>query len=122
MKKLIIFCAALLFSFGCNGEGDLPEVETSAVSVQGNTVTSGGIVHSEGATGGQVHRRGVVWLEDGTRRPTIDRNIGRTSDGVGPGEFTSTFEVDESGTYQLRAYATNQRGTTYGAVEKFEID
>ena len=60
--------------------------------------------------------RGVCW---GTaQNPTI--NHSHSTDGIGPGTFTSTVTGLNSGTaYYLRAYATNSEGTGYGSAEQF---
>lgn len=94
---------------------DLADIRTAEVSYLPTTfATSGGTITSDG--GAAVTARGVVWNTSGS--PTTADN--KTVDGEGPGEFTSKItRLDPGDTYYLRAYATNQAGTAYGAEKKF---
>lgn len=92
-----------------------PTVITSPASPIGqNTATSGGEVTNEGSQ--PVTVRGIVWSTITT--PTIASHIGGgiTSDGVGPGVFTSSMVGLITDTfYFVRAYAANGiSGTSYG--------
>jgi uncharacterized protein (TIGR02145 family) len=93
----------------------LPTIATNAVSsITATTATCGGNVTSIG--GGEVTERGVCWST--TSNPTISNS--KTSDGIGIGVFNSllvglTIET----TYYVRAYATNNFGTTYGVQNTF---
>ena len=80
------------------------------------TAISGGNVLSDG--GAEVTARGVCWST--SPNPTLESNIGYTTDGTGVGEFVSTLTgLLECTTYYVRAYATNSVGTTYGEQETF---
>ena len=90
-------------------------VTTTAVSsITTTTASSGGNVTSEG--GGTVTAKGVCWSI--SENPTISDS--KTEDGTGTGSFTSSITGLTAGTtYHVRAYATNQAGTTYGADVSF---
>ncbi|WP_445718765.1 T9SS type A sorting domain-containing protein [Flavobacterium sp.] len=57
-----------------------------------------------------VTERGFVWNTTGS--PTI--NDQKNTYGSGQGDFTGTINNLASGTYYLRAFATNSAGTSYG--------
>lgn len=88
----------------------LPTVTTaSAIEITPTTAISGGNVTYDG--GASVTARGVCWSE--SSGPTIADD--HTSDGIGLGTFTSAIaDLDPTGTYYVRAYATNEIGTAYG--------
>jgi phosphodiesterase/alkaline phosphatase D-like protein len=92
-----------------------PTVTTANVTeITADSATSGGNVTDEG--GAPVTARGVCWST--APNPTIANN--RTSDGTGPGAFTSyLINLTESTTYYVRAYATNLFGTAYGSQFQF---
>jgi len=95
---------------------NLPVVTTASVTViTETTATSGGEVTDEG--GVNVTARGVCWGT--TTGPTVDLTT-KTSDGTGVGAFVSSVTGLTQGTlYYLRAYATNQYGTSYGSETSF---
>lgn len=81
------------------------------------TVTSarsGGDITSDG--GDVITAKGVCW--NTTENPTIDNN--HTTDGTGTGSFNSIITgLSEATTYYVRAYAVNNRGTSYGNQQTF---
>lgn len=87
-----------------------PVVSTEAISLLAETtVTSGGNVTSDG--GLSITARGVCWSTGVD--PTI-ANL-KTIDGSGTGAFVSAITGLTSKTlYHVRAYATNNNGTSYG--------
>ena len=87
----------------------LPTVSTNSVSsITANTAICGGNVTSDG--GGTVTARGVCWST--SQNPTISNN--RTANGIGTGNFTSNLSnLAPQTTYYVRAYATNEAGTSY---------
>ncbi len=113
-----------IFAFGCDKEDnddlitvEIPSLTTAGVSeVTTTSAKSGGNITNDG--GAPVTARGTVW---GTSaNPTVDSNIGITSDGSGTGTFTSNLTGLSSGTaYFVRAYATNSGGTAYGNQVQF---
>lgn len=123
MKKLSLFLVALtLMLVSCKpSEIEKPIVETKTVvditvttaKVVGNIVTDGG---------SEVTAKGVCWAK--TQNPTIEND--NTNAGAGVGEFLVEIKGLESGvTYYVRAYATNEVGTSYGEEKCFttlEID
>jgi phosphodiesterase/alkaline phosphatase D-like protein len=94
---------------------DLPIVVTATISgVTTTSARSGGNVTDEGNA--PVTARGVCWST--TPNPTTADNT--TSDGTGPGVFTSTLTgLDSATLYYVRAYAVNAYGTAYGNEVQF---
>jgi uncharacterized protein (TIGR02145 family) len=92
-----------------------PTLTTTAPSaITSTTATSGGNITSEG--GSAVTARGVCWAT--TQNPTTTNS--KTTDGTGPGTFTSNLTGLIPGTtYYVKAYATNSIGTTYGSQVTF---
>ena len=97
-----------------------PEIKTPAVTT--NSVTSitsesavcGGNVTSDG--NGTVTARGVCWSTK--QNPTINDN--KTTDGNGIGSYNSNLSnLSDNTTYYVRAYATNEKGTSYGLQKSF---
>ena len=93
----------------------LPTVTTNEVSnVSTTSASCGGNITSAGY--GTVSARGVCWSS--SQNPTV--NNSHTSDGTGTGVFTSSITgLTENTTYYVRAYATNEAGTNYGAQKAF---
>jgi hypothetical protein len=94
---------------------DLPVVTTTTVSsITMTTAASGGNVTLAGSS--PVTARGVCWGT--TADPTIAGN--HTTDGSGTGAFTSLMAgLSGSTVYHVRAYATNNSGTSYGSDIQF---
>lgn len=93
----------------------LASVNTNGIgAITVNSATSGGSVISTG--GGIVSARGICWST--TINPTIANS--RTLNGSGIGSFTASMtNLSHSTRYYVRAYATNQVGTSYGAQLQF---
>lgn len=94
----------------------LPTVATKTVTnVTGNSAKSGGEITDDG--GYYVTARGVCWATH--RNPTIFDNY--TTDGMGTGNYTSTMtDLEENTVYYVRAFAINEKGTSYGTEYSFE--
>jgi membrane protease YdiL (CAAX protease family) len=90
--------------------GEIPVLETKAVTdITDTTASGGGKVLSDGGT--PITARGIVWST--TAQPTIADN--KTTDGTGTGSYTSHLTgLTSHTTYYVRAYATNRAGTAYG--------
>jgi len=87
---------------------------TPASSVTSAAATTGGEITSSGSS--PVTARGVCWST--SSNPTTADNS--TSDGPGPGIFTSTITGLSANTvYYIRAYAINSVGTAYGNEYSF---
>ncbi len=101
--------------FTTAGEITLPTVSTNPVSsITQDSAVCGGNVTSDG--GAAVTARGVCWSK--AANPTIYHS--KTDDGSGLGSFTSYITpLDRAVTYYVRAYATNSKGTSYGAQHAF---
>jgi hypothetical protein len=87
---------------------------TAPSQIKTNSAVGGGTVTYDG--GGTVSARGVCWST--SANPTTSDSI--TTDGTGTGTFTSSITgLTSSTTYHVRAYATNETGTSYGADYRF---
>ena len=96
---------------------DYPTLTTNTVSsITSTRATCGGSISSNG--GGTITAKGVCWST--ASNPTIDLAT-KTVDGTGTGSFTSSITglLPET-TYYVRAYATNEKGTAYGAQVTFK--
>lgn len=111
----LLFAGSVLWLNSCKKDPVPPTLTTAAVSaVTLTTATSGGNVTADG--GAEVTARGVCW--NTSENPTVSNN--KTSDGKGTGSFTSSITGLTPGTpYFVRAYATNEAGTTYGNQQSF---
>ena len=88
----------------------LPTVSTVTLSASGATVSMTSNVLSDG--GDAVTERGVCWST--SQNPTISSD--HTADsGTGTGAFMVSGSLTPGNTYYVRAYATNSKGTAYGA-------
>jgi len=98
--------------------GQKPTVTTSNITnITTTTATGGGNVTTQGTT--PVSVRGVCWST--TTNPTITSS--HTSDGSGTGNFNSNLtSLSPAITYYVRAYATNNAGTSYGDQVQFTTD
>jgi len=94
---------------------EVPTVVTDEVTnILVKTANSGGEVTAWG--GDTVYVRGVCWNTTGT--PTTADS--KTENGSGLGSFQSIlYPLLENTTYYVRAYATNNKGTGYGAEVSF---
>ena len=92
-----------------------PTVLTTAITDSSyTTATGGGDVTADG--GSAVTARGLCYSI--TTNPTITDS--KTTDGDGLGVFTSSLSGLDNGTmYYVRAYASNNTGTSYGAEVSF---
>ena len=120
--KGIRFCVValiLVISGNCTKEISFtaPVIITTPLSnITSASIVSGGDITSDG--GSDIIAKGVCWSK--TSDPTINDN--HTLDGAGLGSFLSSVTGLISGTYYyLRAYATNNMGTSYGNEFNFVL-
>ena len=108
---LIIFL--ILFLVSCTK--DPPVVTTTNIQdIKLTTATGNGRVWDD--NGYEVTARGFCWST--TINPTLADS--KTSDGGGTGLFKSTLtELTPNTKYYVRSYATNIKGTSYGAETSF---
>jgi uncharacterized protein (TIGR02145 family) len=102
------------FSVRCllNGKVEISTVLVSQIAA--TTALSGGIITSDG--GEKIVSRGVCWSL--YPNPTIANN--KTINSFGTGIFESLFTgLNPLTTYFVRAYATNNDGTSYGEEFSF---
>ena len=94
-------------------------ITSEVIDVTETTAVSGGNVTDDG--GATVTARGICWSI--SQNPTIDDNDGITTDGNGTGTFTSDLiNLTANTTYYVRAYATNEKGTSYGDEISFTTE
>lgn len=93
-----------------------PELTTNNVTdITTNSAKCGGNVTSDGNA--TVTARGVCWST--SPNPTIEDN--KTTDGNATGNFISNLtNLTDNTTYYVRAYATNEKGTSYGEEKSFK--
>jgi len=88
--------------------GQIWNTSKTGARVIGNTTDDGG---------GDVSQKGVCWSE--SENPDTGDN--KTEEGAGAGSFNSVITgLTENTTYHVRAYATNEAGTAYGADQEFK--
>ncbi len=99
----------------------LPEVITAIPEdITANTAILGGNVTSTG-NDGYITARGICWNSEGN--PTLQNCMGFTNNGRKIGKFSEKVAgFTPNGSYYVAAYATNQKGTVYGEVKKFDTD
>ncbi|HKL66961.1 MAG TPA: fibrobacter succinogenes major paralogous domain-containing protein, partial [Bacteroidales bacterium] len=91
----------------------------SVINIDHQSAESGGNINDDG--GSPVTNRGICW--DTSPGPTKETNTGFTNDGEGTGMFSSSMTGLEANTlYYLRAYATNDVGTSYGDQLEFTTE
>ena len=84
-------------------------ITANVTAIMASTANSGGNITSAG--GATITARGVCWST--SQNPTIADS--KTSNGSGSGTFVSNITgLEVETTYFLRAYATNNAGTSYG--------
>ena len=114
-----VLLAGLLLplSFSCKKDTikTVPSVNMAVVSnITGITADCGGVLTNGG--GATVTARGVCWNVKAD--PTVADS--KTSDGKGLGSFVSNLTALTPGvTYTIRAYATNEVGTSYSSPATF---
>jgi hypothetical protein len=102
---------------GCeDDEPTAPSVTTiGASNVSAHTATITGEVTSDG--GADILERGICY-SDVNLTPTIIDN--KTTEGLGIGTFSSILSgLMANKVFYARAYATNEKGTSYGVVIQF---
>ena len=109
---MILLCAFLV---GCKPDKYAPTVGT--LEVTDVTLDSAKVVYNVTDDGGaDVTARGVCWSI--SQNPTINND--KTNDGTGVGAYTSQLSnLTAQTTYYVRAYATNEMGTSYGEEKSF---
>lgn len=93
----------------------IPLVTTKQITtVNSSNASCGGNITFDGYS--HITARGIVWSTNSN--PTLDDNF--TQDSLGIGEFNSVMTgLSPNTTYYVRAYATNEAGTTYGDKKTF---
>ena len=132
MKKLVISFLLLFAVFNSNAQESffrgnnnyvapiivLPTISTSSITnINRYGANSGGTIIDNG--GAPILSSGICWSAT-SNLPTITDN--KTTDGLlSLGTFASSLTGLTAGvTYNVRAYATNSAGTSYGSVQGFK--
>jgi len=115
LLTLIFTSLAILCISSCEKKPVPPELITEDISsISQTSAITGGYISNNG--GAAVTARGVCWST--SINPTTLGS--KTSDGMGTGSFSSLIEQLTPGTqYYVRAYATNEAGTSYGNQKSF---
>ncbi|MFC2138520.1 FISUMP domain-containing protein, partial [Bacteroidota bacterium] len=87
----------------------IPSITTNTPELCGTLVTVGGNITNDG--GFNISARGICWST--ISNPTINDNIINSDDGIGIFSNIIT-NLQSLTTYYIKAYATNDAGTTYG--------
>ena len=95
--------------------GGLMIITTKEVTnIKATTATCGGNVTFNGNA--MVTARGICW----STKPNPTISDSKTTDGSGTGSYTSNLSnLAYQTTYYVRAYATNEKGTSYGEQKSF---
>jgi hypothetical protein len=113
-----------MFATSCNKDDD-EEVVAPTVKTGTFTAAQDGSVQGSGEVtedGGEECYRGVVFGYQAN--PTLDDNYKKTESGTGVGKFDVKLGKGSFApgfTYHVRAYATNSKGTSYGADVEFTV-
>lgn len=93
-------------------EGEPSVITTEPItSITAISAVCGGNITDDG--GAPITTRGVIWSN--SQNPTVESNLGITSNGTGIGSFTSELtNLAPNLTYYIRSFATNSLGTYYG--------
>ena len=112
--RYFIFIILLVVPISCKKEA--PTVVTLAVTeITAESAKCGGNVTDEG--GGSVVSKGVIW---GNTDPTLELYTGLVTIGTGPGIFNCPIHgLDANTEYIVRAFASNEYGTSYGDSRNF---
>lgn len=113
MKTNSALLISLLFLiFSCKKPPRLPYITTNTIeNVTDATAVGGGLL-----TGEKITHKGLCW----SIAPAPDINGHKTDEGAGDTSFESTMTgLLPLTTYYVRAYATNDAGTTYGEEKSF---
>lgn len=115
MKRMYFVMMLCVLLFACKPEAEKPTVVT--LSIDDVTETTAKIVGEVVADGGAyVKERGVCW--DTMSAPEILDN--RIVVGTGLGIYSAdVVGLEPNTTYYVRAYATNEKGTSYGGEKTF---
>ena len=121
MRRLLCVISIAIIFFSCKKDSapdpitSLPTITTNPViDITETTAVSGGNINADG--GASIIARGVCWSTESG--PGISDS--HSTDGTGTGIFNSSITGLNAGTiYYVRAYATNNAGTAYGAEVSF---
>ncbi len=116
LLRISIVIILIVLSDSCKKDKPTPPVVTTAAitEISYTTATSGGEATNEG--GASILSKGVCW--NTSADPTISNS--KTIESGGLGAFSSGLtQLSENTSYYVRAYATNNAGTTYGNQVKF---
>lgn len=116
ITKMSIIGLIVLMMASCKKDPEMPSGEF--VNIKTNEVTDVTAVSAvvSAYVGAGCDERGVCWST--SPNPTISGS--HTTNGSGTGSFTSNITgLTENTKYYVRAYATDSKGTSYGAERNF---
>lgn len=114
ISSLLVLCSCSRNDLGSDGK-TLARLQTiPVINIASSTAESGGIISTDG--GSTIKRKGVCWSDS---LPSAD-SIQKTTDGSGPGNFTSKITgLKPNKRYLVQAYAENESGLAYGNQVSF---
>ncbi len=120
MTKIITLFIILLSICSCNKLDSLESAPTvltlDASDVKPNSFTISGDVINEGLNA--TNERGFVWSETNSS-PSVSDN--KVNVGYGKGLYSFTIEkLTANTTYYVKAYASNNKGTSYGETKSIK--
>lgn len=90
------------------------------IQLSSNSATISVKLVSDG--GSNISAKGIVWSKT-VSSPDLNNNDGKTNDGSGFSDYTSTITgLSPNTSYYARAYATNGAGTGYGSMFTFKTN
>lgn len=100
-----------LLSFKTLGLSTPIVITLNVTNITGSDATCKGEIIEDGGT--DILTKGFCWSIN--VEPTLENNIGYTNEGPGSGNYDSSISnLIGATTYQIRAYASNSTGTSYG--------
>jgi hypothetical protein len=117
--KTVFLTTITSLLFSCTKEeikANLPTLTTATISnISPNSASLDVTIANDG--GANITTRGICWSTSPT--PTVSLST-KTVDGTGTGTFTSqVINLTPGTTYYIRAYATNNTGTSYSVEISF---
>jgi len=113
---VILLGVGITMATACKKEIEMPAVTTAEItSITSNSAVGGGDVTSDGNA--DITARGICYDRNNVS-PTIENS--KTTDGNSTGSFTSNISgLLPNTVYHVRAYVTNELGTSYGEAKEF---
>lgn len=109
LKRVILYHVILLLFYSCHKQRRTPLLTTNAAFQWVQSITARGVLYAEGDA--PLLNRGFCWANHAA--PTVADHTAAVP-GTGKDFSTSITPVSYSTLYYVRAFATNEFGTSYG--------